>query len=274
MITTAFIQSDKKGQPNAPAYYRRFPQEPTPGAQNLTVASIKPLPSMTVVGLLRSILKTVKSQQNILLVTHGMDQGPSIPLVPQCKVSLQRNALELFEQLEKGEVPRQFAAGKLRVSPAQLDRLLELIGKVRALGLNRVDLRACNVGAEMKNLEMLKRFFGCATFCAPADLDVFAPINVDPGPSSISLFSEKHPDVPLGGTSPHRYGVYVDIGTVDVTAAFESQRAVKEWIAAHLPPGGVYAGGNFLAHGMIPSKGKKNFIWAGEPEYRPLLVEA
>ena len=53
-----------------------------------------------------------------------------------------------------------------------------------------------------------------------------------------------------------------------------SQQAVKEWIGTHLPPGGVHAGGNFLAHGMIPSKGKKSFVWAGEPEYRTLLAEA
>jgi hypothetical protein len=48
-----------------------------------------------------------------------------------------------------------------------LRRFLDRLGKVRALNLARLELRACNIGQDKATMEIVRKFFGAAKLTAP-----------------------------------------------------------------------------------------------------------
>lgn len=276
MTAIAFIKNSAKGgQPDAPAYYRMFPTEPIPGKGSIRVGTIQNLPKMTAWQLLEGIKGKAEKGQDILCVSHGIAEGLSIPLVPGSEAFLQENVLDVLKAYEEGKEAAGSAAPKLFLSPEKFEAFWQLIHDVRALKLGRVDLRACIIGSKKTTLEKLKAFFGCSRCCAPVSFDVFGTIDPGtPGPTAIEKLRKKFKDSLVTGTAPNRFALHVDAFGTTYDAAADSKTAVKNWVRAHLPSeGSSYVEGTFPVHGIIPLKGKKRIIWAGEEDYRSLLAE-
>jgi hypothetical protein len=235
-------------------------------------------------GLLQAMVEKCTKQTDILIVDHGTETGLSMKLIggdsgvhvsgSQVEAKLDRKTLALWERKENNEVVWGSVATALGLSYDELEKLEELVQKVRKLHLNRLALRACSVGQSAKTLTMLKRFFGCASLSAPKYLDIYFQIPVDFAKGSILAYTKKFPRRKVHGSSPNRYALHVEEGTYKIYSAFESKQAVMNWIASKLPKGGSYSGGSALpAHAMSAWVTKRTVIWAGEKRYRKGLVK-
>lgn len=269
----AFIDNAQppEGQPDAPSYYNKFEEPVLPADATIQIGSQKLLPGMTVLGLLEAIGREAKSNQDILLVDHGTIDGPSIPLSEGNPAFLQKNVLLVLNKYEKGQLNADQIAPMLHFSKSEFLRFWELVQNIRKLRLNRVELRACNVGGSKETLTLLKGFFGSSSLCAPKEYDVFCALDPGPpGPDAISILLSRYPDAKITGNPPDRFGLAV-IGALTFKAAAESERAITIWVNTHLPGPSVQVSGQFPVHGIKPSVGAEKMIWAGERKYRSLL---
>jgi hypothetical protein len=268
-MASAFI--DTKGQPDADWFYQKFNQEPVLPTDSISIDSRVPLPGMTVQDLLTAIGTATKKGENILVVSHGTEEGPSIPLVNGSKAFLQRNVLDLLFKYENRQITEDQIAPMLYFSKADFLNFWELIQTVRKLQLSRVEVRACNIGSNLETLKMLKRFFGCSSCCAPTSFDVFGTINTGtPGPTAIQTLLKQFPRAEITGRKPDRFGL--DVGVLNVfNAAADSQKAITNWVNTYLPGRNVQVGEKFPVHGIKSLRGPAKIVWAGEQNYRSLL---
>lgn len=277
-MSVAFIDTARspEGQPEARAYYRMFPTESLGGGRSLTVETPVALPAMTASGLLGSIVEHCGAGQSIVVVDHGMALGPSMPLTPALakkKIYLQHPVLDLFARHEAGEVSAGEVAAQLDLTSEEFGSFWTLVQQVREMKLAHVAIRACDVGRNVEVLNLLKRFFGCSRISAPKELDVFVTLKPDIGPTSIASFRRLFPQQPIQGQEPNRWAIHVS-ALLEFSVAFESQQAVQQWVASHLPGGGHYSSGDVPAHGVQLSVGAKHFAFAGEPEYDAQMAVA
>lgn len=269
MAATALI--DANGQPDADSFYTSFNMEPVLPSGTITIASRHLLYGINVTELLEQLVKVVKAGQEVLLVCHGTKAGPSIPFEKDSDVKLQQNALKVLFGYEEGKVKADDAATRLMLrSTIALYELVKQVKAVRDLKLNRLELRACEIGGDKETLKLLKRFFGCSSICAPKNFDVFGTIDANtPGPLAIGKLLKLYPRATITGTKPNRFGLWVS-PLLKFHAAADSQAAITSWAAAHMPqPGSQVKTTSFPVHGITsPGAG---IAWAGEQRYRTLL---
>jgi hypothetical protein len=269
----AFIDSTK--HPYAEPYYKAFPAEPVLPSGTLRVSSRLKLSPMTAWTLLESITKNAQKGQDIVIVCHGTVKGLDVPLSEESSAKLDTKTFRVLKKWKSGGLAQEQAASMLSLATHQLGTFRwELADGVRKLSLNRVEIRACNVGIRNDTLQMLKDFFGCKSLCAPKELDVFTPLGPDPiGPGGIELLLEKFPGAKITGKAPHRFGLHVIGGAkIEFKAVAESRQAISNWMRTHLPGTEAAATSPFFAHGIFPSKGRTRMVWAGEKGYRGYLA--
>ena len=230
---------------------------------------------MSVESLLRSIIKNVKKHESILTVSHGTDAGLSIPLgSPRNNIKLQANVLAVLESNRDGQTSDGEAARRLKLTESAFSDLKADIEKVRKLELKRVDVRACNVGSNKFTMSRLQKFFNCDKLSAPEILDVFGPMpfgEITGNQRTWNSWLDKHKNANVFGKSPNRFAIHfkTEVGLA-LSVLAESQQAINDWVAAHLPKGN-YKKGPLFFHGLMSGS---SVIFAGEPGYRPKLAEA
>jgi hypothetical protein len=275
MGNVAFI--DTRAHPSADNYFAMFPNEPVLDTGSIKIDTIKKLPGMTVEDLLQSIKRNTKKGVDILIVCHGTDMGPDLPLTPKsahAAILLQQNVLKELKKYGDGSSTPDNTAGRMKMSQATFAAFWRLVQDVQGLALNRVEFRSCNVGANNDTLNLLKWFFGSKILGGPTTLDAYTLI--DPGkPTSDAAtwknWLEKYDKAKQFGSKPNRFALYVEIVPSLKTAAItESRQAVQDWIKLHLPTGGTYRDGKFISHGVTNNQAT-DIIWAGESGYRGYL---
>jgi hypothetical protein len=272
-VSVAFI--DTKAHPSADNYFAMFPNEPVLDTGSINIGAIRKLPKMTVTDLLQSIENHARNSADILIVCHGTDMGPSLPLSPRNQeVYLQQNALNALRKYGDGRSTLSNAASLMMMSEAAFTRFWQAVQDVRALALNRVEFRSCTVGANNDTLNLLRWFFGSRILGAPKNLDTYGWI--DPGrptgnATTWTNWLDKFKNAKQFGSPPNRFAIHLEIDSgVKLNAISESSQAVKDWIKTHLPTGGTYRSGKFPVHGVINNE-VTDIIWAGEPGYRGYL---
>jgi hypothetical protein len=98
----------------------------------------------------------------------------------------ERIEMGLHGEFSLAEASQQFdkwfasQAGRLRISTRTLRQLFTKSNAVRALNLDRLEFRACDLGTDKAAMTVLKRFFGCKTLVAPRCRTIYlAPITVE-----------------------------------------------------------------------------------------------
>ena len=164
----------------------------------------------------------------------------------------------------------------LKMKPADWAKLKALIVKVQALGLNRVDARACNIGQDADSMSAMQQFFNCSTFCSPKILDSFGAINYGQfikDPATFDKWVKDHPGAVVSGSAGDRFGFSQNLSKgVASEAAAESAKGVKAWADSKMPAGGNFTGNNQLFYHALTDL--KIFAFAGEQGFRDQLVEA
>ncbi len=271
-VARAFIHASEF--PAAAPFYAIHPTEPIVSAGALKVIASTKLTRMTAVDLLQSMVQQRKKLEggNVLIVGHGTDQGMSMPLAPGSASRLQNNALGVLFKNESRGVADAQAARQLFVSPATLQRLKVLAATVRALGLQRVEARACTVGAEQATLENLRRFFGARVFGGPKVFDVFGGFPRQ-RPGSAKAFEKWYQDrgAKVEGPPGKRIAFTLfDDGRIREFAV-ESADALRIWAAAKFPTGQPKPRGAVHYHALLENWQP---VFPNEPRFRQLLAHA
>ena len=252
-------------------YYTLFPVEPTPSATSADW--LKPdgklaFPkSQNLDEWLTAIAGGASAGGNIVLVSHGNKLGLKLYIGDQKQdVHLEREAADAIRRNQSGNETDDNTAQILKMKPADWAKLKALIVKVQALGLNRVDARACNIGQDADSMSAMQQFFNCSTFCSPKILDSFGAINYGKfvtDPATFDKWVKDHPGAVVSGSAGDRFGFSQTLSKgVASEAIAESAKGVKAWADSKMPAGGNFTGNNQLFYHALTDL--KTFVFAGE----------
>jgi len=161
--------------PAAAAYYRQAKKEPIAPSGDLAVTSIVPLDKKaSVEDLLKLIAKKTPRGGDILIVSHGTDDGLILHWTAGNRSDLDKDTINAFLDSSKSN------ADKVKVLQLKdektLKRLQGVWQTVQKLQLGRVEFRSCHVGQFDATLGALRRFFGAKIAGAPDLEDAYAPL--------------------------------------------------------------------------------------------------
>lgn len=266
-MAIAFVRVDQ--HPAAVAFYKDFaPEEPIAPSGVMKVATVHKLTSAagTAYQLLKAILaKVTKKNSEILIVTHGTDEGLMLPLTTGNSTYLERDPIEIYLDTS---ISRADKRKKLQVTEAQLKLLEGVVQKVQKLALKRVELRACHVGQNVKTLEALRDFFGAKAAGAPDLQDAYTTTPRPFTGKSNSWWTTNASANVETMSRGSRVG-YTLFGVTDVSFRFQwavdTVDAQKEWVATHFPLGKRVARPPSI-HGMLDPGGTQ-LIFPGDADY-------
>lgn len=262
-------------------YYNLFPVEPTPSATSADW--LKPdgklaFPkSQNLDEWLAAIAGGASSGGNVVLVCHGNTRGLKLYIGDKKQdVHLELPAADAIRRNQAGSESDENTAQILKMKPDAYAKLKGQIEKVQAIGLNRVDARACNIGQDAHAMSAMQQFFNCSTFCSPKILDSFGNIGFGKfvtDPATFDKWVKEHAGAEVMGASPDRFGFYQNLSKGVASAAIaESAKGAKAWADSKMPAGGNFTGNNQLFYHALTDL--KKIVFAGEPGYRDQLVEA
>jgi hypothetical protein len=262
-------------------YYTLFPVEPTPSASSSDWLKPDGKPaqpkSQNLDEWLTAIAGGASAGGNVVLVCHGNTRGLKLFIGDKKEdVHLEREAADAIRRNQAGNETDENTAQILKMKPDAWAKLKAQIVKVQALGLNRVDARACNIGQDADSMSAMQQFFNCSTFCSPKILDSFGPINYGKfvtDPATFDKWVRDHAGADVSGASPNRFGFFQNLSKgVGSEAMAESAKGVKAWADSKMPAGGNFTGNNQLFYHALTDL--KTFVFAGEQGFRDQLVEA
>ena len=329
---------DASGWPEALAYYRMFPREPSASpALDIHIDKIVPIERITLDKVLDEMLAVGEDDGNeILIVAHGTVEegnsgGLSMPLAEGCSVDAMRK--EVRAVTEAAVAVREAASNPLgwtrfienpldrrRVQdsatreqgPALLqewlqararsldltkERLLDLVAKrnlVADRALQRVEIRACNLGSFPDAMRALREFFGAGSLLAPKVITVFGSLRVHiledanqyqgwiqshGGAGASDAFAETESAngrcfgeafcLRIQEASPESY-------RFELEAAALSELAVQSWVGECIMRGSAFSGSGALKVAALWTLGQQGhsqpFVLPGEEAYRGLIV--
>lgn len=261
-------------------YYTLFPVEPTPStsADWLKVQGHANRPrTQHLTEWLSLIAKSASAGQNILLVSHGNTAGLKLYIGDEKHdVHLEVPALEAIRRNREGKdgYSDEETAKILKLQAHEYRALKQLVDKVQALKLDRVDARACNTGDNKFALSELQQFFNCNTFCAPKMFDLFGEMRVGKfatDPATFDAWVKAHSGAQVIGAPKNRFAWRFQTLTTPEAIA-ESADAVVAWAKAKLPTGGTFNGKTVLYYHALT--GGSSVVFAGETAFSAQLAEA
>ncbi|MEX2300975.1 MAG: hypothetical protein WD733_08575 [Bryobacterales bacterium] len=214
----------------------------------------------------------------------------------------EREAVTWFGRWKTGQ------AGRLRLQAPALENLVSRMKRVRSARFQRIEIRACNIGANQGAIDKLKEFFGTASLFAP-NVGTFY-VGVRPRVSVREAHEQawiRRFEAPVrGGVYAGRTGPTPRNDTVYVPAAhgplgfaidegfrilvwetslrphrYASQSFandwthVKAWVQLNIMPNSTYTRGNFILAGMwIFGQGGLPFAAPTDLTYRNCIVAA
>jgi hypothetical protein len=262
-------------------YYNLFPVEPTPsGTSSDWLTPNGKLVFQKTQNLdewLTAIAKEAPSGGDIVLVCHGNTRGLKLYIGEKGQdVHLEFEAADAIRLNLEGKSTDEDTAQILKMKPDAYSKLKGQIQKVQALGLDRVDARACNIGQDAVAMSAMQQFFNCNTFCSPKILDSFGVIiygSFVTNPAAFDKWVSNHAGAEVAGSSPNRFGFFQNLSKgVASESIAESAKGAKDWADSKMPPGANFTGKNQLFYHALTDL--KKFVFAGESEFRNQLVEA
>jgi hypothetical protein len=148
----------------------------------IRVDEVREIRNLTMETVLDEIPQRVGENGTVVIVSHGTDVGLSLPLTSSSRrVHADSRVMGVLDSTRSDEEVAQVLLFRdPQGSGAQRVRdLRSKIRQVKRLGLDRVELRACNTGTSKSALRVAKGFFGAQALGAPSVRDAF--FRLDPG---------------------------------------------------------------------------------------------
>ena len=156
-MAKALIIDDEFGK-LANAYYGLIPNEPLTATTSLTVDSRTTIPKTSLKTLLSTIKGQAKAGDDLIIVSHGNQNGMIMKLNPDAKNS--HAAITARLNTLTGTESAADKAKQLGLSEDQVKELLSLIADVQSINLGHVAFRGCSIGINTNNLSTLRDVLG------------------------------------------------------------------------------------------------------------------
>lgn len=176
-MAKAFIIDDEFGT-YAHAYYALIPDEPITKAASLSVASRTTIPKTSLKTLLATIKANATAGDDLIIVSHGNQNGMIMKLNPDAKHSVAAISARL--NTLTGTENSADKAKQLGISEDQVNELLSLITDCQGIKLGHVAFRGCSIGINKNNLEILRDVLGAKEV---SGTDMFSTYGVTSKPS-------------------------------------------------------------------------------------------
>lgn len=293
-MCASFAFVDTSAHPRAVDYYQMFHSEPIGASGAIPVDGIEGIARLTLEALLDGILRRVGRNENIVIVSHGQDIGLALPLVvgPPSTPRARAEALGMlgsdretvFDGMMAPPVSVEQIQQSTHLAADQITRLRQKMNSVRALQLNHVALRACNIGTWGNALSTIRAFFGSRAISGPDIRDTFGSLNFGTPTTDARVWQSwerGHPDAFVEGSSPNRVGLHTTTPTArhayTLSAIADSSAAVRAWASRHLLGGSsaTYTSGAVPYHGlfnMSRAPGQSPIYFSGDASFRSHIV--
>ncbi len=286
-MAIAFI--DAAAHRQAVPWYQSSPFE-TMGAYRAQVTRAVPIARITLEGLLDAILATPAdaSKRDVIVVGHALAIGLAMPLTSHGRMQSRVEAIRMIGA--DSEAPGGLAAavstrevGQVcRLPERAVESLREKMNRVRALRLNSVSFRACNIGRWSDTLRDYQRFFGCSRVTAPDLRDTFGRADSALQTSQLDRWVQHHRrnarfNTWVTGQAPGRLAfsaerVSREAHSYEIVMAHERADMLSAWQTRVL---GRASSGPFLYHGMFitdVAPGDPSVVFVGEREFASHIV--
>jgi hypothetical protein len=329
---------DASGWPEALAYYRMFPHEPSASpALDMHIDRIVPIQQINLEEVLDEMLAMEDADEDeILIVAHGTVEegnpgGLSMPLAEGCAVDAMADAVRALTEAaiavrEAGSDPlgwtrfienpldrrrvqasatreqapalfQEWLQARARSLDLSKERLLEIVKKrnlVADLALQRVEIRACNLGAFPDAMLTLREFFGAQRLLAPQVITLCGGLRVHiledlnqyqewiqsrGGAGATDAFAEM--DSANGRCFGEAFSLRIQEASpesyrFELEAAALSEQAVQSWVEDYIMPGSAFSGSGALKVAALWTVGQSGhpqpYVLPGEDAYRGLIA--
>lgn len=265
-------------------YFKKFRVLPP---KALTVTKTKVLGGVhSFETLLNAII--AENDTDFVIVVHGHETGNGLFL----KLATRGNAAGGFEtthemlQILMDIEPRKPARidaderTKTQLTDVEINRLIDLMKKVRAKNLKLVEFRGCNLGRNVSSVDRFRRFFGAQTFGAPKLHSFFGTFPMKASSGIMSSHAASHqgttftyPQTFAGSTCNCCVGVNANRKPENGHLVAPDTTTLDAWIKANFDPT-VSSGTDTTLpiHGLWEMRtADPTDIFAKDPDPRPLF---
>lgn len=174
--TLTVIDSSASGFPGAGRYYRMCSSEKLANGGTIPIQrdKIQEIGRLTLDVLLDTIIDAgLSSNDNVILVVHAREGGISLRLLSGSETRARADVLNLLSgSRSSGDI-----APIVRLSVPQIDSLRNKMRRVQELGLARLEIRGCNIGAYESTLRATKAFFLVTCIGGPRVRNAYSSFN-------------------------------------------------------------------------------------------------
>jgi hypothetical protein len=329
---------DASGWPEALAYYRMFPHEPSASsALDIHIDELVPIQQINLEKVLDEMLTLDEAGGGeILIVAHGTVEegsagGLSMPLAEGCSVDAMRDEVRAVTKaavavreaasdplgwtrfienpLDRRRVQdsatreqgpglfQEWLQARARGVGLSKERLLEIVKKRNLVvdrAFQRVEIRACNLGAFPDAMRALREFFGAQRLLAPQVITLCGSMRIQiledlnqyqewiqsrGGVGTTDAFAEMETAngrcfgeafcLRIQEASPESY-------RFELEAAALSEQAVQSWVEDYIMPGSAFSGSGALKVAALWTLGRPGhpqpYVLPGEEAYRGLIA--
>jgi hypothetical protein len=239
-MAKALLIEDDYGR-DAEAYYLKFPKEPISAKASLDVEKPAFIKQTSLSTLLLAIQKDAKAGTDIVIVSHGTDDGLTMGLFHGHPKFARTDNLNVL----MGSETRDQKAEKLSLKPDLVTELLKKVDDVKKIGLGHIAFRGCSIGSNIGNLTTLKDLLGAKIVSATSLLSTYGLV----GPRYFAkekkqfeaLWKQHQKSAHLhSGKSRAIFLTWpLKAGSIDdhVRLFFESEGGMLEWLQTYFIPG-------------------------------------
>jgi len=181
---TAIIQGGKRGHPSAPPWYSSNPVEPIGNKSTITVKKVVVQEDMAIESIMDAIIQ--EKDKEVVIVCHGLASGLLIPFIAGSKFFAVHDPVIKLASDHAGTVGGinlpVYADNAVanQLSEADVKRLRLKMNQVRALKLEHVAFRACDMGQSPDGtMVSFKELFGPKSLSAPKLLDTYGTFKAE-----------------------------------------------------------------------------------------------
>jgi hypothetical protein len=223
------------------------------------------------IALLNAIIKT--KAKDLLLVVHGHIDGTGLYLpIASGAPDVTGGRLALLMQVASGKSLNDRQAAEFGANQTIVTQLVDLMNQVRAMNLNTVEWRACDLGKTPAVLRQFREFFGADLMGAPVMANNFgiAVINIGPSNKIPEKYWQEfsHYYYPDKDNIKVRYFLKRDPDTgwpIEGGLFAESKDDVKEWIQKKVNPQGQIPHSSMFMHHLWKEADENHPLEPGSP---------
>ena len=186
---TAIIQGGKTGHPDAPPWYVGNPLEPVGGQNTIEIKKTVVLEKLSIDSVVDQIIAS--NQSEILIVNHGSQDGLMTTLFDDSTPLIAKDMIS-FLSMDKPSTAQDGIGGSYKL-PVKSDSEVAIIAKttesrvvalrkkmnaVRAMKLQHVAFRACDMGADSDTMQVYRSFLGAKSISAPTEFDTYGHFSI------------------------------------------------------------------------------------------------